>query len=193
MRIGCLFGTFDPPHRAHIAVASHLLHAVGLDQVWLVVTPRNPFKLQQRISANEHRMAMVRIAVQGHPGLVASGAELDLPSPNYTVDTLRHFRERWPEHTFDLIIGGDNLASFHKWKQPGEILSHHRLLVYPRGDGRTAGPFVEHPQVLLVQDAPLLPDSATAIREAIKAGGEAAYLLDPAVSAYISQHGLYHD
>ena len=109
MNIGCLFGSFDPPHLGHVSIAKHMLKAAKLDQVWLVVTPQNPFKQDRKLSPEQHRLAMTRIAVLGEAGLVASGFELDLPKPNYTTDTLAFMRQRWPQHTFSLIVGSDNL------------------------------------------------------------------------------------
>lgn len=194
MRIGCLFGTFDPPHLAHVAIAEHMLHAVDLDQVWLVVTPQSPFKQHVDMSPNEHRLAMVRLAVLGHSRLFASGFELDLPKPNYTAHSLRFMRKRWPEHHFDLIVGSDNLAVFHAWRDPEEILEHHRLLVYPRtGIDQHLQQAVlrEHPQVLLIADAPLVELSATGIRDDIRKWRKVDDRLLPSVLAYIRQHGLY--
>lgn len=195
MRIGCLFGTFDPPHLAHVAIARHLLSAAGLDQVWLVVTPQNPFKQDMVLSPDKHRLAMVRLALQGEPTLVASGFELDLPKPSYTVDSLRFMRMRWPEHVFTLIIGSDNLAVLHLWKAVQEILEHHDVLVYPRNgvdEHLGSSELRDHPRVRLVADAPLEDVSSTAIREAIRTWRPVDSVVAPAVLAYIRQHRLYH-
>jgi nicotinate-nucleotide adenylyltransferase len=194
MRIGCLFGTFDPPHLAHVAIAEHMLHAAELDQVWLVVTPQNPFKQDVLISPDEHRLAMVRLSVLDHPKLFASGFELDLPRPNYTAESLRFMRNRWPEHHFDLIVGSDNLAVFHAWRDPQDILSHHRLLVYPRTgieQHLEKAVLLGHPQVALVSDAPLMEFSATAIRDDIRNWRRVDDRVLPSVVAYIRKHRLY--
>lgn len=195
MRIGCLFGTFDPPHLAHVAIARHLLDAAGLDQVWLVVTPQNPFKQDMVLSPDKHRLAMVRLALQAEPELVASGFELDLPKPSYTVDSLRFMRMRWPEHLFSLIIGSDNLAVLHRWKDVQEILEHHDVLVYPRNGLDVhlgSAELRDHPRVRVVADAPLEDISSTAIREAIRTWRPVDGVVAPAVLAYIRQHRLYH-
>jgi nicotinate-nucleotide adenylyltransferase len=194
MRIGCLFGTFDPPHSAHVAIAAHMLQHAGLDQVWLVVTPQNPFKKDKQLSPDQHRLAMVRLAVEGHEGITASGLELDLPRPSYTADSLRWMRQQWPEHRFDLIIGSDNLATFHRWKHPEEILENHHLLVYPREgikDHLAAAQYPAHPAVKVVEDAPLLPNASTGIRASILAGSSVEGAVPPAVLDYIRRHGLY--
>lgn len=195
MNIGCLFGTFDPPHNGHVGVAEHMLHTQSLDKVWLVVTPQNPFKKDNVLSPEQHRLAMVRLVVNGHPGLEASGFELDLPKPNYTADSLRFMRHRWPEHRFDLIIGSDNLAVFHKWKDAEDIVEHHRLLVYPRAGFQqhlAATIFHGHPGVRIVADAPMLPYSSTDIRAGVRAWHPVDDRLDESVVSYIRQHKLYN-
>jgi nicotinate-nucleotide adenylyltransferase len=177
-----------------VAIAEHMIKARSLDQVWFVVTPQNPFKQDVIISPDHHRLAMMRLAVLGHEGLVASGFELDLPKPNYTADTLRFMRQRWPDNRFDLIIGSDNLAGFHRWKDPEDILEHHRLLVYPREglkDHLASTVFHGHPGVHIVADAPLMPISATGIRDDIRAWRPVDDRLSPSVISYIRQHRLY--
>jgi len=194
MRIGCLLGTFDPPHNGHLAIAELMLRECGLDQVWLVVTPQNPFKKDQLLSPDQQRLAMVRLAVQGRKDMLASGFEIDLPKPNYTTDTMRFMRHRWPDHRFDLIIGSDNLAVFHKWKDPEDILEHHRLLVYPREGVKehlAQCIYQGHPGVRVLVDAPMLDVSATRIRADIRAWRPVNDRLAPAVIAYIREHGLY--
>ncbi|HQW06694.1 MAG: nicotinate (nicotinamide) nucleotide adenylyltransferase [Flavobacteriales bacterium] len=194
MRIGCLFGTFDPPHKGHVAIAEHMLKAGHLDQVWLVVTPQNPFKKDRPLSPDLHRLAMVRLAVQGKDGLVASGFEIDLPKPNYTADSFRFMRHRWPDHEFSLIIGSDNLANFHSWKDPEEILEHHALLVYPRKGFKehlAATIYHGHPGVRIIADAPMIDISSTAIRADLSAWRPVEDRISSAVHSYIRQHGLY--
>lgn len=194
MNIGCLFGSFDPPHRGHVAIAEHMLKAAALDEVWLVVTPQNPFKQDRELSPERHRLAMTRIAVQGRPGLVASGFELDLPKPNYTSDTLAFMRQRWPQHRFSLIIGSDNLAGLHEWRDPQGILAHHAVLVYPRPglqEHLAKAGLLHHPSVTMVRDAPMLDISSTAVRKRMRSWQPVDGLVDPGVQQYARQHGLY--
>ena len=194
MRIGCLFGTFDPPHNGHLALAEHIRTTCDLDQVWMVVTPQNPFKQNRPLSPEAHRLAMVRLAIHGKDGLVASGFEIDLPKPSFTADTLRFMRHRWPDHRFALIIGSDNLASFHRWKDPEDILAHHELLVYPREgfvEHLAETVYREHAGVRIVADAPMLPVSSTGIRSDLRAWRSVEERLAPAVLSYIRQHRLY--
>ncbi len=194
MRVGCLFGTFDPPHKGHLAIAEHMLKHCGLDQVWLVVTPQNPFKIDRVLSPDQHRLAMVRLAVQGKDGLAASGFELDLPRPNFTADSLTFMRRRWPDHTFSLIIGSDNLAMLHTWKDPDAIMEHHGLLVYPREGVKehlASTIYHGHPGLRMIADAPMLDVSSTAIRADIKAWRPVEDRVPAAVLTYIRQHRLY--
>ena len=194
MNIGCLFGSFDPPHAGHLAIARHMLTAGKLDQVWLVVTPQNPFKQDRKLSPEQHRLAMTRLAVQGETNIVASGVELDLPKPSYTTDTLAFMRKRWPQHHFTLIIGSDNLAGLHTWKDPQSILDHHAVLVYPRPgleEHLAHADLHYHPAVRLVQDAPLMDTSSTSVRVRLRNWKPVDGLVDPKVLAYIRQNGLY--
>jgi nicotinate-nucleotide adenylyltransferase len=193
MNVGCLFGTFDPPHYGHTAIASHMRLHGGLDEVWLVVTPRNPFKQDRPVSPDADRMAMVRAATSRLQGVMASDVELGLAPPNYTVDTLAVMRKRWPHSRFDLIIGSDNLAAFDRWKDPEGILAHHRLLVYPRPGVEMhfeEAVFRDHPQVEVVE-APFLTISATRVREMVRRGQDVSGLIDPDVWAHIRSRGLY--
>lgn len=196
MKIGLLFGTFDPPHAAHVAIAEHMRRTQGLDQVWLVVTPLNPFKQDRHISTEQHRLAMTSLAVHDHPGVESCGFELDLPKPNYTVDTLRFMRQRWPEHRFSLIMGSDNLEGFQRWKDPEEILDHHDVLVYPRPGAEmhvAVSAFKDHPRVHLVTDAPIMELSSTRVREEFASGRYPVGAVAPEVIQYIREQALYRD
>ncbi|MCL4281679.1 MAG: nicotinate (nicotinamide) nucleotide adenylyltransferase [Flavobacteriales bacterium] len=194
MKIGCLFGSFDPPHLGHVQLAKYMLEHRGLDQVWLVVTPQNPFKQDRKLSPEKHRLAMAHLAVQGIPGISASGLELDLPKPNYTADTLAFMRERWPQHEFFLIIGSDNLASLHQWKDISTMLDKTPVLVYPRPgleEHLAQADLLYHPAVTLVPDAPQTPLSSTGIRTRLRNWKPLDGMVDPKVLTYIRQNGLY--
>ena len=196
MKVGCLFGSFDPPHLGHLQLAKYMLQHLGLDQVWLVVTPQNPFKQDRKLSPERHRLAMAHLAVQGIEGLSASGLELDMPRPIYTADTLAFMRERWPQHEFSLIIGSDNLATLHQWKDVSSMLEKTSVLVYPRPgleDHLARADLLYHPAVKLVPDAPQDVVSSTGIRVRLRGWKPVEGLLDPKVLAYIRQNGLYAD
>ncbi len=193
MTIGCLFGTFDPPHNGHVAIASALRTLAKLDEVWLVVTPLNPFKQGKVVSTDGERLRMTALAVQGHEGLRASDVEMGLAQPNYTVDTLQEMRRRFPEHTFSLIMGSDNLAGLHRWKGPSEILTHHRILVYPRPGvdlHRQQAIYTDHPRVEWVEAA-LMDLSSTRIRNMVREKQDISALVPTAVRDHILAKGLY--
>ena len=132
MKIGLYFGTYNPIHVGHLIIANHMVDYTELDQVWLVVSPQNPFKTKATLLEDYHRLALVNIAIEGNKKLKASNIEFDLPKPSYTIDTLTYIKEKHPEHNFSIIMGEDNLRSFHKWKNYEQILENHSVFVYPR-------------------------------------------------------------
>src|SRR5690606_34261593 len=132
MKIGLYFGTFNPIHIGHLIIANQLAEQSDLDQIWLVVTPQSPFKKKQSLLDNYQRLEMVFRATEEYDKLQPSDIEFALPQPNYTVNTLAHLQEKFPHHEFSLIMGEDNLKSFHKWKNYHVILDNHDIYVYPR-------------------------------------------------------------
>jgi nicotinate-nucleotide adenylyltransferase len=192
VRIGLLFGTFNPVHLSHLLVAERLQKHAHLDEVWLVLTPRNPFKQGEALVDDAQRFAMLQLAVAGRSGLVASDVELGMPQPNYTVDTLERLVALHPQHAFSLLMGEDNLAGFSRWRNPERILELAELVVYPRPESGLEfdSPWRNHPRVRRVDDA-LMVRSSTAVRHAVAQGSEGLDDLPPAVAAYIREHDLY--
>ncbi|MBL7962761.1 MAG: nicotinate (nicotinamide) nucleotide adenylyltransferase [Flavobacteriales bacterium] len=194
MKVGCLFGTFDPPHRGHLQVAEWMRDHMGLDEVWFMVTPQNPFKLGHPLSPEEDRLHMVQLAILGRRGLKASDLEFALPRPSYTVDTLACLRTLYPDHSFALLMGGDNLLGFSRWKGPLEILAHHRVLVYPRPGGAgitSVDPAIRAHTNLVFTEAPLMDVSATEIRDLLANGQGVGDRVPVSVQAYIRDRQLY--
>ncbi len=191
MKIGLFFGTFNPIHVGHLIIANHLVENSDLDAVWFVVTPLNPHKKKKSLLPDNHRLAMVRIAVEDYPKLQVSNIEFNLPQPNYTVTTLTHLGENFLDHSFSLLIGEDNLKSFHKWKNYEVILENYNLFVYPRiAEGKVQSQFVDHPNIHRVE-APIIQLSATAIRKAIKEKKEIRPLLPCNVWTYLDEMNFY--
>jgi nicotinate-nucleotide adenylyltransferase len=156
MKVGLYFGTFNPIHVGHLIIANHMVEFSDLDEIWFVVTPQSPHKKKQSLLDNYHRYQLVYVAVEDYPKLRPSNIEFDLPQPNYTVHTLAHISEKYPEKEFSLIMGEDNLKTFHKWKNYEAIIEHHEIYVYPRiGGGRVKNQFRYHPKVHRV-NAPVI-------------------------------------
>ena len=191
MKIGLYFGTFNPIHVGHLIIANHMAEHADLDQVWMVVTPHNPLKKKSTLLADHHRLEMVFLATEDFPKIKPSDIEFKLSQPNYTVNTLVHLEEKYPEHAFSLIMGEDNLKSFHKWKNYEAILAHHEIYVYPRLDATAENPlFKNHSKIHLI-DAPVVEISSTSIRENIKKGKNVLPLLTPKVWEYIDHNNFY--
>jgi nicotinate-nucleotide adenylyltransferase len=166
MHIGLFFGSFNPVHIGHMVLANYMLSFTDLQQVWLVVSPHNPLKNKSQLLNQNDRLHLVNLAIDDHTKIRSSAIEFNLPQPSYTINTLTHLREKYPQYSFSLIMGQDNLQSFAKWKNYEEILKRYHIYVYPRPNA-TPSEFDEHPHVHLT-DAPLMEISSTFIRNAIK-------------------------
>ncbi len=190
--VGLYFGTFNPIHIGHLAIANHMVEFSNLDEVWFVITPQSPFKTKQSLLDNHHRYQMVYEALQEYPKLKPSKIEFDLPQPNYTINTLVHLDETYgQEYQFALIMGEDNLKSFHKWKNYEAILENYSIYVYPRiSAGKIEHRFVNHPKITKV-DAPIMEISSTFIRKKHKEGKNIRPLLSEAVWKYMDEMNFY--
>jgi nicotinate-nucleotide adenylyltransferase len=181
MKIGLFFGSFNPIHIGHQIIANVMVDQTDLDEVWFVVSPQNPFKSPRSLIHEQDRFKMVELAIDDHYRFKASDVEFHMPRPSYTIDTLTYLSEKYPAHEFKLIIGGDNLNHFHKWKNSDQILEQYGLYVYPRPGKNKV---IDHPNVRYV-DAPMIDVSATFIRKSLKEGFSVKYLLHPKVEEYI--------
>lgn len=191
MKIGLYFGTFNPIHVGHLTIANHMAEYSDLDQIWFVVTPHSPFKKKSSLLDNHHRYQMVDRAVEDYPNLRASDIEFNLPKPNYTINTLVYLEEKYPDYEFSLIMGEDNLKSFHKWKNYERVLERHHIYVYPRiSEGKIETRFDNHPKIHKV-DAPIMELSSTFIRNAIKEGKNIRPMLPEHVWSYLDEMNFY--
>ncbi len=189
MKIGLFFGSFNPVHVGHMIIANFMATQTPLEQIWMVVSPQNPFKAKSSLARDHDRLHLVRLAIDDNPQIQASNIEFGLPQPSYTVDTLAYLKEKHPQHEFVLIMGGDNLASFHKWKNYEHILEHHEIYVYKRPQ-HDLGSIADHPKIHLVE-APLMQISASYIRRCIQEGHSIQYLVPEAVYEYLLNSNLY--
>lgn len=165
--VGLFFGSFNPIHHGHLAIARYLLDEGYCGKVWFVISPRNPWKEDYTLLEEGQRLEIVKAAIGGDHRLKACDIEFTLPRPSYTYQTLRVLSQKYPDKRFTLVMGGDNLQRFHLWKNYQEISAHFPLLVYPR----PGMPLPENSgQNITVIQAPLLPVSSTAIRRKLSAG-----------------------
>jgi nicotinate-nucleotide adenylyltransferase len=195
MKIGLYFGTFNPIHVGHLIIANHLAENADLQQIWMVVTPHNPFKEKSSLLDDAQRLHLVNLATENYPKLKSSDIEFKLPQPNYTVNTLAHLKEKFPQHEFAIIMGEDNLNSLHKWKNFTSILENHNLYIYPRISKETEKlnsiiASNSHYEINRI-DAPIVEISSTFIRDGIKNKKNIRPLLSEKVWDYIDHNNLY--
>jgi nicotinate-nucleotide adenylyltransferase len=194
-KVGLYFGSFNPIHIGHMAIAGYMTEYAGLDQVWFVVSPHNPLKKKETLLADHQRLHMVNLAIGDNVRLKASNIEFKLPVPSYTIDTLTYLNEKHPKNEFVLVMGEDNLYTLHKWKNVNELIGKYSIFVYPRHDSvKPASPLLN--QLLSTADihhvkAPLMDISGTFIRDGIKKGKDMSYFLPQAVWKYIIEMHFY--
>lgn len=187
-KIGLFFGSFNPVHVGHMIIANYMAERTDLDQVWMVVSPHNPLKVKSSLANDYERLHLVTLAIGDNPDIWVSDIEFSLPKPSYTIDTLAYLTEKYPNYTFALIMGGDNLKTLHKWKNP-EMIRQHQIYVYDR-PGYDSEKFKDQEGFTFVE-APLLQISASYIRKSIKDGYSVQYLVPDQVFEYLSEGSLY--
>lgn len=170
-------------------MANTMVETTDLDQVWFIVSPQNPFKVNKRLAHEFDRLDMVDAAIHDNYNLRSSDIEFHMPKPSYTVETLAYLKEKYPQHEFRLIIGEDNLSSFTKWKNYQVILDNFGLLVYPRPNSKKSD-LLDNPNVTMVE-APMLDISATFIRKMIKNNASIKYIVPDAVIDIIKSRKLF--
>ena len=191
MKVGLYFGTFNPIHVGHLIIANHLAEFSDLDKVWFVITPQSPFKKKSSMLDNYQRLEMVYRATKDYQKLEPSTIEFNLKQPNYTVDTLAYLQDKYPDYQFNLIMGEDNLKSFHKWKNYEVILENHDIYVYPRiSEGSIPERFANHPKIHKV-DAPIIELSSTFIRNSIRDNKNVRAMLPDQVWEYLDEMNFY--
>lgn len=183
MKIGLLFGSFNPIHKGHVALARYFVEQTDLEQVWLVLTPKNPLKEASKLLPNDKRLAMVQKVVARLPQVECCTIEFELPPPHYTYTTLQVLKKKHPNTSFVLLMGTDLLAQLPHWKFYRELMDQFPLYIYPRKTPEApATTLAEHPNVQYF-DAPTLEFSATQIRELSQAGKDVSHLLPTEIVA----------
>ena len=194
-RIGLYFGSFNPVHIGHIAIAGYMIEFAGLDQVWFVVSPHNPLKKKESLLDDYQRLYMTQLAIGDNDKLKASDIEFKLSVPSYTIDTLTYLREKYEKNEFCLVMGEDNLYTLQKWKNVNQLIKKYPIYVYPRHDSRKpTSPLLDQilsTAVINYVEAPLMDISGTFIRDGIKHGKDMSYFLPAAVWKYVKEMHFY--
>lgn len=188
-KIGLFFGSFNPIHIGHLIIAEYIVEHTDLKELWFVVSPCNPLKKKQSLLNDHQRLYMVNIAIEDDPRFRSCDIEFKLPQPSYTVNTLLHLAEKYPDKEFCLIMGEDNLDCIEKWFNYQYILDNYQIYVYPRDDFKTENKR-NLPNIHYV-DAPKIGISATMIRQSIQEKKSVKYLLTEKVMKYVEDMGLY--
>lgn len=189
MKVGLFFGSFNPIHVGHLIIANYMVEFTDLDKLWFVVSPHNPLKKKSTLLADNHRLELVHRAVKDDPRFMASNIEFKLPQPSYTINTLAHLTEKFPDHEFVLIMGSDGLETFHKWKNFEYLQTNFKRYVYPRPG--TSGQLLANIVNGKVVDAPLIEISSTFIRESLYNNKDVRHFLNENVWKYIDEMNFY--
>jgi len=187
--IGLYFGSFNPVHIGHLAIANYIVEHTDLTELWFIISPHNPLKLKKTLLPDYQRLELLHQSIRDYHKFKVSDIEFSLPQPSYTIDTLTYLEEKYPNKDFSLIMGEDNLASFHKWKNYKQIIENRKIFVYPRPNSENTI-FHNHKNILLI-DAPNIEISSSFIRNAIKQKKDIQFFLPERVWNYIKSANLY--
>lgn len=190
LKVGLYFGSYNPIHIGHLAIANYMVEYTDIDQLWFVVSPQNPFKRKNNLLDDYQRLEMVYRAVKGDDRLRASNIEFGMPKPSFTVDTLAYLKERHPKYDFVILMGSDNLESLHKWKNYETIIENYGVLVYPR-PGFDKSKVQVQKSVTVAEGAPLMEISSSFIRKAIQEGKDVRHFLPLKTYEYIEEMNFY--
>jgi nicotinate-nucleotide adenylyltransferase len=191
LKTGLFFGSYNPIHIGHLIIANFMATRSDLDEVWLVVSPHNPLKSKSSLANDYDRLHLVHLATEDNDLLKASNIEFKLPQPSYTIDTLTYLKEEHPGREFVLIMGADNLATLHKWKNYELLLRNYPIYVYDRDDyGEKTFPDFPEADIRFFK-APLLQLSATYIRDCLKNGLSVRYMVPEPVFQYLLDNPIY--
>jgi nicotinate-nucleotide adenylyltransferase len=188
MNIGLFFGSFNPIHTGHLIIANWILNETDIQKIWLVISPQNPFKLEQELLSEVDRLKLVQKAITGDPRIEASDVEFELQKPSYTYRTLALLREKFPRNTFYLMMGSDSFQDLNKWKNFESIIKDHKILIFRRPGFDVNNSLNAQIQIL---NAPMLEISSTQIRELIRRNKSVRYLVPDKVRQEIESNQYY--
>ena len=190
-KIGLYPGTFNPIHYGHITLVDYFINNTELDEVWVVLTPQNPFKKSNDLIKDNYRLEMANKIFNHLKNIKVSDIEFQLEKPNYTIDTINRLLEDYPKNQFTLLIGEDNLANFHQWKDYSKILDLVNIFVYPRTKKNAIDKGIINNSKIKILDAPEIKVSSEEIREKMKEGSDIQSYLPKEVYSYIIEKNLY--
>lgn len=189
MNIGLYFGSFNPIHNGHLIIANYIAAYTSLDRIWFVISPQNPLKRSAALINENHRKHLVDLAIEGEKKLRSSNVEFKLPKPSYTIATLAHLEDQYPQHDFTLIMGSDSFSNIKKWKNYQMLLKNFEIIIYQRPG------FIVQPAMvqgkIKIMDAPLLQISSTLIRDMIFQKKSIRYLVPDVVKSEIEIQQYY--
>ena len=191
MRIAIFSGSFNPIHNGHLAIAREVLAQGAADELWFLISPQNPLKKNTDLWPENDRLKMVKLAIKNEKGMKASDFEFSLPRPTYTINSLEKLKNNFPEHQFFLLVGGDNLAIFHKWFEYQRIIHEFGLIVYPR-PGFQPENLPQYPHTTFIS-APLIDLSATEIREKLAKGESITEMVPGKVAEFLHSQLINHN
>ncbi|MEX0636024.1 MAG: nicotinate (nicotinamide) nucleotide adenylyltransferase [Ferruginibacter sp.] len=188
MNIGLYFGSFNPIHHGHLIIANHILQEGYFRELWFIVSPHNPFKERSSLLNEQHRLRLVQLAIDDTPGMRASNIEFNLPKPSYTTNTLAYLEEKYPKHTFYIVMGSDGFQNIENWKNAQGLLKNCSFIIYKRPGFNIKE--LSHANIKVVE-APLLEISSTLIRKLIKQKKSIRYLVPDVVMNEIEKQQYY--
>ncbi|HET7115750.1 MAG TPA: nicotinate (nicotinamide) nucleotide adenylyltransferase [Hanamia sp.] len=189
MKIGLYFGSFNPIHNGHLIIASHIANYTALDRVWFVISPQNPLKQNASLINENHRKHLIDLAIEGEKKLRSSNIEFKLPRPSYTIDTLTHLNDRYPQHEFSIIMGSDSFGNIKKWKNYEVLLRDYEVIIYERPGFKVNSEMLT--AKIKVLHSPLLQISSTHIRDMIHGKKSIRYLVPDVVKEEIERQQYY--
>ncbi len=189
-KVGLYFGSYNPVHIGHMVIANYMVEFTNIDQLWFVVSPQNPHKTKENLLDDYQRLELVNRAIAGDSRFRTSNIEFALPKPSYTINTLAYLHEKFPNHQFSIIMGSDNLESFHKWKNYQLILDNYGIIIYPR-PGFDESKIMQHPNISIASNAPLMEISSSFIRESLKTGKDVRHFMPQKSWEYLDEMNFY--
>ncbi len=190
MKIGLFFGSFNPVHNGHLIIADYIAQETLVEQIWFVPSPHNPLKDKKTLLAFHQRVELLQLCLADTPYLKICTIEDKLPRPSYTIDTLQALQKQYPQHTFSLIIGEDNLSTLPKWKSFETLIANYSWIVFPRIN-TPISLLHDYHTVQLLKEAPIIQLSSTYIRQKIQENREVSFMMHPSAYQYMKEMNFY--